>query len=58
MHIRTHLVAPMPSHLLKQSDGAQESIPEFIKAPVIMNMHKAIRFHKKNVARMKEKLAK
>ena len=46
-------------HPLKQSPfGAQESIPEFIKAPVIMSMHKGIRFHKKNVARMKEKLAK
>ena len=47
----------MPSAQAKP-DGAQESIPEFIKAPVIMRMHMAIRFHKKNFARMKEKLAK
>jgi len=33
----------------------QDCIPEFLKVPVIMKIHKGIRYHKKNVAKMEEK---
>lgn len=33
----------------------QDRVPEFLKVPVVMSIHKGIRYHKKNVAKMAEK---
>lgn len=33
----------------------QDRVPEFLKVPVVMSIHKGIRYHKKNVKKMEEK---
>ena len=47
--------AAAPPRRADSRRSSQDRVPEFLKVPVVMSIHKGIRYHKKNVAKMAEK---